>query len=99
MFDFESLPETTGDAGCRASQMGVYAVSDIHTDKRENMDVLRTWPRRPNDVLLLAGDVSNDLSIVRTTFELMLERFGQVFYCPGNHDLWMHPKDGCTDSV
>ena len=34
MFDFESLPETTGDAGCRASQMGVYAVSDIHTDKR-----------------------------------------------------------------
>ncbi|CAK9000764.1 Metallophos domain-containing protein [Durusdinium trenchii] len=34
---------------------GIYAVSDVHTDKRENMDLLRTWPARPRDVLLLAG--------------------------------------------
>ncbi|CAK9022324.1 unnamed protein product [Durusdinium trenchii] len=78
---------------------GIYAVSDVHTDKRENMDLLRTWPARPRDVLLLAGDVSNDLSVVRTTLELLLERFGHVFFCPGNHDLWLHPKDGCKDSV
>eukprot|EP00913_Durusdinium_trenchii_P000936 g865.t1 len=63
---------------------GIYAVSDVHTDKRENMDLLRTWPARPRDVLLLAGDVSNDLSVVRTTLELLLERFGHVFFCPGH---------------
>ncbi|CAE7456263.1 HMA5, partial [Symbiodinium microadriaticum] len=100
MFDFDSLPDATSDAGpAGARRFGVYAVSDIHTDKRENMDVIREWPRRPNDILLLAGDVSNDLDIVRRTFQLVLERFGQVFYCPGNHDLWLHNKDGCKDSL
>lgn len=100
MFDFDSLPDAISNAGpAGARQFGVYAVSDIHTDKRENMDVIREWPRRPNDILLLAGDVSNDPDIVRTTFQLVLERFGQVFYCPGNHDLWLHKKDGCKDSL
>ncbi|CAE7923306.1 unnamed protein product [Symbiodinium necroappetens] len=56
MFDFDSLPDATSDAGpAGARRFGVYAVSDIHTDKRENMDVIREWPRRPNDILLLAG--------------------------------------------
>lgn len=94
MFDFDQLEQCEGE-----DVFGVYAVSDVHTDKRENMELLQSWPPRPKDVLLLAGDVSNDLSVVKTTLQLLLERFGHVFFCPGNHDLWLHPKDGCKDSV
>mmetsp|Transcript_6521 Transcript_6521/g.15027 ORF Transcript_6521/g.15027 Transcript_6521/m.15027 type:complete len:363 (-) Transcript_6521:111-1199(-) len=97
MFDFDGLEEAMEAKG--HEPIDIYATSDIHTDKRENMDVVRAWPVRPHGVLLLAGDVSNDLAIVRTTLELLIERFRKVFYCPGNHDLWLHPKDGCKDSV
>jgi len=77
----------------------VYAVSDIHTDMKGNMEQITSWPPRPDDVLLLAGDISNDMNVLRATFEAVRERFGHVFYCPGNHDLWVHKSDGCKDSI
>lgn len=30
---------------------------------------------------------------------MLVARFGEVFFCPGNHDLWLHKDDGCADSV
>ena len=72
------------------------------------MELISSWPSRADDVLLLAGDVSNDLSIMRSTLELLRDRFKEVFFCPGggvlqgvslrqwpgNHDLWLHNKAG-----
>jgi len=77
----------------------VYAVSDLHTDMRENMDAILGWPQRPNDILLVAGDVSHNLAVFRATLEAITTKFGQVFFCPGNHDLWLHKDDGCRNSL
>jgi len=77
----------------------VYALSDLHTDHPGNMRLFKELPSRPHDVVILAGDISHNLQQVEDTFKLFLARFGHVFFCPGNHDLWLHSKDGCKDSL
>eukprot|EP00933_Yihiella_yeosuensis_P041188 TRINITY_DN3560_c0_g2_i1.p1 TRINITY_DN3560_c0_g2~~TRINITY_DN3560_c0_g2_i1.p1 ORF type:complete len:393 (-),score=58.22 TRINITY_DN3560_c0_g2_i1:168-1310(-) len=102
-FDFDALPDeiasATNDIPDETEHFSIFAVSDIHTDKKDNMNEILSWPCRPQDVLIVAGDVSNDLEILRDTFKALKERFGHVFFCPGNHDLWLHHKDGCKDSI
>jgi len=71
--------------------MRVFAISDVHTDFPENvqlLDRLSTTEYR-EDALILAGDVSHDLAVVRRTLERLLERFRYLFYVPGNHELWV----------
>jgi hypothetical protein len=41
------------------------------------------------DALIIAGDVAHKNDIVDITLQLCVERFAAVFYCPGNHDLWV----------
>ena len=40
------------------------------------------------DALIVAGDVSDDLAVLRTTLRLLAARWKHVFFTPGNHDLW-----------
>ncbi len=52
------------------------------------------------DTLILAGDISDDQAILRSTFELMVRKFEHVFFVPGNHDLWVRRKErGVLDSL
>lgn len=88
-----------GPALVEAPVSSVYALSDLHTDFPQNLSVLSTIPRYPDDAVILAGDISHDLTTLRKTFEIFVERFRHVFFCPGNHDLWLHRSDGCTDSL
>lgn len=37
----------------------------------------------------MAGDVAHKNDIIEPTLQLCVERFAAVFYCPGNHDLWV----------
>ena len=46
-----------------------------------------------DDVLILAGDISDDQSVLRSTFELVVQKFNHVFFVPGNHDLWVRRKE------
>jgi len=71
----------------------------VHTDMRENMDAILAWPERPFDILLLAGDVSHNPAVFRATLDAITKKFDHVFFCPGNHDLWLHKDDGCRNSV
>ncbi len=50
------------------------------------------------DTILLAGDVSDDLAILKRTFQLLKSLFKHVFFVPGNHDLWVRKKE-CEDSL
>ena len=51
--------------------------------------------RYQSDALIVAGDVANDIAKVEQTLRLLKTRFAQVFYVPGNHDLWTrHGLDG-----
>lgn len=71
--------------------MRVFALSDVHVDYQENMSWLAalSLAEYGEDVLLLAGDVSHDLGRMAQAFEILLARFGRLFFVPGNHDLWL----------
>lgn len=71
----------------------VFAWSDIHVDYGENWRCCQgvSATEYQNDVLILAGDVSDDMAKLRETFELFKQKFAEVFFVPGNHDLWIRP--------
>ena len=71
--------------------MRVFAVSDIHVDYAENFQwVMGLSPEEfASDVLLLAGDVTDDLSLLSDVLAHMRRCFAHVFFVPGNHDLWV----------
>lgn len=71
--------------------MRIFALSDIHTDHEHNrrwVDGLSSSDYR-NDVLILAGDVSDSLAKLEWTLSAFASRFAAVLYVPGNHDLWV----------
>jgi predicted phosphodiesterase len=74
--------------------MQVFAISDLHTDFRDNLGQLEQLSRQSYraDALIVAGDVSHDLLVLRRTLQIFLERFRHVFFVPGNHELWI--RDG-----
>ncbi|MEW5298995.1 MAG: hypothetical protein WDW36_002056 [Sanguina aurantia] len=43
--------------------------------------------------LIVAGDVSHDIDIIRDTLSLLTRRFQHVFFTPGNHCAWLTPAD------
>lgn len=71
--------------------MRVFAVSDVHVDYEANakwIAELSTQDYR-DDFLILAGDVSDSLRLLEVCLTSLAERFRQVFYVPGNHELWV----------
>ena len=77
-----------------AAFRGIYAVSDIHTDYKQNLDWATSLSGYEDDVLLVAGDVSDDLVTFEATMEALSSSFGAVFFVPGNHDLWCRRDSG-----
>ena len=43
-------------------------------------------------MILVAGDVSHNIDILRWTFRTLKRKFGEVAFTPGNHDLWIDKK-------
>ncbi len=75
-------------------EIAVYVISDLHTDHAANLrwvEQLQAPPPRRGrlNVLLLAGDVSHDLRLLRRTLELLVERYDRVVFVIGNHDVWV----------
>lgn len=71
--------------------MRVYAISDLHADFGANRLLLDrlSAARYEADALLVAGDVADDLKTIGDALALLRPRFGQVFFTPGNHELWV----------
>lgn len=78
--------------------MRILSVSDIHLDYDENMQWLVQLSNSDyvEDVLILAGDISDNLSLVERCFEHCLKKFRYVFFVPGNHDIWVSQKQKCS---
>ena len=74
----------------------VVAWSDLHSDMGKNMTHLRQLPVSKETVLLLAGDVASSLETIESSLRLLKDKFGAVFYVPGNHELWVTKKDGLS---
>lgn len=76
--------------------MRVHAISDIHIDYKENrkwLNNLSSYDYK-NDAIILAGDISHDLKLIEETFKILPKCFLEVFFVPGNHDLWVHYNRG-----
>lgn len=79
--------------------MRVYAISDLHTDFREHREALARAPMlgHADDALIVAGDIADNETVLRDTLELLASRFREVFFVPGNHELWVRGES--RDSV
>jgi Icc-related predicted phosphoesterase len=73
------------------SVMRILAISDLHTDFRENQGVLERLSDMTfqQDILIAAGDISDRLDTLQSTLTLLRAKFRKVFYVPGNHELWV----------
>ena len=71
--------------------MRVFVVSDVHIDYKENRDWLLNLSREEyvDDILVLAGDLTEDLGMLRESFVSLTKKFKKVLYVPGNHELWV----------
>jgi predicted phosphodiesterase len=74
--------------------MRIIAISDLHTDFRENMLLVEqlsdvTYQR---DILIAAGDISDKLDTLKSTLALLRAKFMKIFYVPGNHELWVRKE-------
>ena len=72
--------------------MRVFALSDIHIDYNENSSWLYNLSEYDykDDILILAGDVTDIIPSLTKAFKALKNRFGNVLYTPGNHDLWVN---------
>lgn len=76
------------------TQPRIWLTSDVHTDHADNMAWLRGLPPHGHDdVLVLAGDISHNMGVIEETLRHFVEKFGRVFYVPGNHEAWCGQDD------
>jgi len=81
--------------------MRVFAISDIHVDYDVNARWVESLSRADyqDDVLVLAGDVSDSVQRLGHCIESFARRFRKVFFVPGNHDLWVIRDPDVADSL
>jgi predicted phosphodiesterase len=68
--------------------MNLLAIGDLHLSHRLNRKALRSLLGRPDDWLILAGDVGDTEEQVADAFRFLSERFAKLIWVPGNHELW-----------
>ena len=63
----------------------IFAISDIHVDIPENRKWLERWSEGEyrNDVLILAGDVTDNTSLLQTVLKSLTRKFLMVCFVPG----------------
>src|ERR1700753_3897030 len=75
------------------AQPTLLALSDLHIGYRENRALLADLrPRSERDWLLVPGDVAEQFADVEWALRTLTERFAQVVWAPGNHELWTHGR-------
>ena len=72
----------------------LFAISDLHMSYTENRSLLdRIRPEADDDWLIVAGDVGEIVADIKATLMTLRNRFAQLIWAPGNHELWTHPSD------
>lgn len=69
----------------------LYAISDLHISYKFNHEAFQLLTPHPEDALILAGDIGEKLEHLRSAFTLCTALFKQVFWVPGNHELYTLP--------
>jgi predicted phosphodiesterase len=81
--------------------MRIFALSDIHVDYAVNMRWVASLSRSDylDDVLILAGDVSDSIARLEQCLSQLATRFKKLLFIPGNHDLWVIREGPHLDSI
>jgi predicted phosphodiesterase len=81
--------------------MRVFALSDIHIDYEENAKWLANLSiaEYQDDVLILAGDVTDERRLLDWGLRTLTKRFKSVLFVPGNHELWVIRDDREMNSL
>ena len=70
------------------------ALSDLHVGYPENRAIVEGLrPGAGGDWLIVAGDVGELLADIEWALGLLSERFARVIWVPGNHELWVQPRE------
>jgi predicted phosphodiesterase len=74
--------------------MRILAISDLHTDFRDNWRLVEQISESSykDDVLIVAGDIADQARVIERTLALLRSRFKMVFFTPGNHELWVRTE-------
>ncbi|KAI0460123.1 metallophosphoesterase-like protein [Xylaria acuta] len=71
--------------------MKLYALGDIHLGYEFNKTALQDLQPHPEDGLILCGDVGEKAEHLELAFGVAKDMFKEVFWCPGNHELYTMP--------
>lgn len=66
----------------------LYAISDLHVGHSENRQLVADLRGSAEDWLVLAGDLGEAAEELEHVLDLLVPRFAQVVWVPGNHELW-----------
>lgn len=81
---------------CRpADSTKVWAISDIHLQHRPNEEWIHSLDNAEfqEDVLVVAGNVGDNLNNIQRGLRTLRAKFRRVFYVPGNEDLALNPAE------
>jgi hypothetical protein len=67
----------------------LWAISDLHLAAEANREGLRDLTPRPDDWLIIAGDVCEGAGLFGDTLAWLNSRFRRLIWTPGNHELWL----------
>jgi predicted phosphodiesterase len=75
--------------------MRILVLSDLHVDYPANMSWVLNLSKTDyqGDALILAGDVSDKINLLKETFVSLLTRFKYLFFVPGNHEAWIRQNE------
>lgn len=83
-----------GGTGDSPLFMKLYAISDLHLDRRANREALHDLPPFRDDWLILGGDICATAEQLAASLDLLCSRFARLVWVPGNHELWVEPDAG-----
>ena len=72
----------------------LHALSDLHVGFGINRAALADFVPRPDDWLILGGDLGETGDHLRAVFDALAPKFRQLVWVPGNHELWTSREDG-----
>ena len=63
----------------------IFAISDIHVDIPENLVFVESWSASDyqQDVLIVAGDVTDNMTLLKSVLQSLTEKFSKVCFVPG----------------
>ena len=73
--------------------MKLWAISDVHVGNPDNRASLEAIPPRPDDWLIIAGDVGETFVQLAWTLDVLGKKFRRLVWVPGNHELWSVPSE------